>query len=97
VRLGVEGEADDGVSAVRVGVMKCVKVTPMTKTQVYLRREELEALHRAARRSKRSVAALVREAVQARWIPPTRRGPVALFDGPVAWQSSEHDRIYDAP
>jgi hypothetical protein len=69
----------------------------MVKTQVYLRREELEALHRAARRGKRSVAALVREAVQERWLPPQRRGPVALFGGPVPWQSVEHDRIYDAP
>jgi Ribbon-helix-helix protein, copG family len=38
-------------------------MTPMTKTQVYLREEELEALHEVARRSGRSVAALVREAV----------------------------------
>ncbi len=69
----------------------------MVKTQVYLREEELAALHDAARNSGRSVASLVREAVQERWISVEYRGPIALWRGPVRWQSSEHDRIYDAP
>lgn len=33
-------------------------LTPMVKTQVYLPEDELKALHRVARRSKRSVADL---------------------------------------
>lgn len=69
----------------------------MVKTQVYLREEELEALHAVAKRSGRSVASLVREAVQERWLVPERHGPVAIWNGPVRLQSSEHDRIYDAP
>ena len=40
------------------------KVTYMIKTQVYLRKEELDALRVAAARSGRSVAALVREAIR---------------------------------
>jgi hypothetical protein len=32
---------------------------PMTKTQIYFRREELDALHRIARARKRPVAELI--------------------------------------
>src|SRR5947208_3468798 len=39
-------------------------LTPMEKIQVYLRKEELDALRVAAKRSGRSVAELVREAVR---------------------------------
>ena len=56
-------------------------MTPMTKTQVYLREEELEALHEVAKRSGKSVAALVREAVRQVWLRPSSKGPVALWDG----------------
>jgi hypothetical protein len=69
----------------------------MTKTQVYLRPEELDALHDVAARSGRSVAALVREAVRRVWLRPDAQGPVALWDGPVARTSVEHDHIYDQP
>jgi hypothetical protein len=69
----------------------------MTKTQVYLRREELDALHEAAGRSGRSVADLVREAVRRVWLRGGASGPVALWDGPVTLSSADHDRIYDQP
>jgi hypothetical protein len=69
----------------------------MTKTQVYLRREELEALHAVAARSGQSVAALVREAVRRVWLRPDAQGPVAVWDGPVARTSIDHDSIYDQP
>jgi hypothetical protein len=72
-------------------------MTPVTKTQIYLRREELEALHEVASRSGRSVAALVREAVRRVWLRPDAHGPVALWDGPVARTSVEHDHVYDQP
>jgi len=70
-------------------------MTPMVKTQVYLPEEELAALHRAAERSGRSVAELVREAVRRVWLRPEAQGPVALWSGPVKRTSVEHDSIYD--
>lgn len=67
----------------------------MTKTQVYLRDEEIEALRETARRSGRSVAELVREAVRQVWLRPQNRGPVALWDG--EFLRTSHDTIYDEP
>jgi hypothetical protein len=67
----------------------------MVKTEIYLRGEELAALRALAKRSGRSIASLVREAVQERWLAPERRGPVAIWNGPVRLQSSEHDRLID--
>lgn len=72
-------------------------MTPMTKTQVYLRPDELEALHRVAARSGVSVAALVREAIRRVWLRPPQQGPVALWDGEPTRSSSDHDTIYDQP
>lgn len=72
-------------------------MTPMVKTQVYLRSEELEALHAAAERSGRSVADLVREAIRRVWLRPGADGPVALWDGEPARTSVDHDSIYDEP
>lgn len=69
----------------------------MTKTQVYLRDEELQALHAVAGRSGRSVADLVREAVRRVWLRPDAPGPVALWDGQPSHTSVDHDRIYDEP
>lgn len=69
----------------------------MTKTQVYLRQEELDALHAVAERSGRSVADLVREAVRRVWLRDEAAGPVAVWDGPVARTSDDHDHIYDKP
>lgn len=75
--------------------MPVLRMTHMTKTQVYLRDEELEALHEAARRSGRSVAELVREAVRQVWLRPQARGPVSLWDGEPRRTSLDHDTIYD--
>jgi Ribbon-helix-helix protein, copG family len=72
-------------------------LTPMVKTQVYLRDEELAALHERARQSGRSVADLVREAVRSVWLRPVSVGPVGLWDGQPSRTSVEHDRIYDEP
>ncbi|MDH3285833.1 MAG: ribbon-helix-helix domain-containing protein [Acidobacteriota bacterium] len=69
----------------------------MVKTQVYLREEELDALHSVAERSGRSVADLVREAVRRVWLRPSSDGPVALWDGEPKRTSVDHDSIYDQP
>lgn len=71
------------------------KLTYMEKTQVYLRKEELEALRAAAARSGRSVADLIREAIRKTVLKPTAEGPVALWDGESRRTSVEHDSIYD--
>ena len=67
----------------------------MVKTQVYLRKEELAALHEAARRSGKSVAELVREAIRRTWLRPEAAGPVALWNGKAHRSSADHDSIYD--
>ena len=63
----------------------------MVKTHVYLREEELAELHRLARKQKRPVAELVREAVRARWLRPAANGPVALWSGAFEGSSTDHD------
>lgn len=70
-------------------------MTPMTKTQVYLREDELDALHEVARRSGKSLAELIREAVRQVWIRPESRGPVGLWNGEPRRSSIDHDSIYD--
>ena len=74
----------------------------MIKTQVYLPENELAVLRQAAKRTGKSVAELVREAVRRVWIEPgssstdkARRGPVALWDGTPKRTSADHDAIYD--
>jgi hypothetical protein len=74
-----------------------IKLTHMEKTQVYLRKEELDALRKAAARSGRSVAALVREAVRKVVLTPPAEGPVAIWDGEPKRTSIEHDSVYDEP
>jgi len=69
----------------------------MIKTQVYLREEELDALHQVAERSGRSVADLVREAIRKVWLRPAAEGPVGLWDGTPRRSSVDHDSIYDEP
>ena len=73
------------------------KLTYMEKTQVYLRKEELEALRKAAKRSGRSVAELVREAIRKVVLKPRAVGPVAIWDGEPKHTSIDHDSIYDQP
>lgn len=72
-------------------------MTPMVKTQVYLQEDELARLHDTAKRNRRSVADLVREAIRRTWLPPPQAGPVALWDGKPKRASIDHDSIYDEP
>jgi len=67
----------------------------MEKTQVYLRKEELEALRAAAARSGRSVADLIREAIRKTVLKPPTEGPVAIWDGEPRRTSVEHDTVHD--
>jgi len=74
-----------------------IKLTHMEKTQVYLRKEELDALRKVAARSRRSVAALVREAVRKVVLMPAADGPVAIWDGKPKRSSLDHDSVHDEP
>lgn len=69
----------------------------MEKTQVYLPKEDLDALREAAARSGRSVADLVREAVRKVILKPPSSGPVALWDGEPKRTSVDHDSVHDEP
>ncbi len=72
-------------------------MTPMKKTQIYFSEEDLGGLHETSKRTGKSVAELVREAVRSTWLRPAARGPVALWNGPIKRTSVEHDTIYDEP
>ena len=72
-------------------------MTYMQKTQVYLRKEELDALRQVAARSGRSVAGLVREAIRKVVLKPPASGPVAIWDGEPKHTSIEHDSVHDQP
>jgi len=69
----------------------------MEKAQIYLRKEELAALRKAATRSGRSVAELVREAIRKVVLRPAASGPVAIWDGEPKRTSVEHDSVHDEP
>jgi len=69
----------------------------MQKTQVYLRKEELDALRKAAARTGRSVADLVRDAIRKVVLKPPVVGPVAIWDGEPRRASIEHDSVHDEP
>ena len=69
----------------------------MEKTQIYFRKEELDALRKAAARSGRSVAELVREAIRKTVLKPQATGPVAIWDGKPRRSSMEHDSVHDEP
>lgn len=71
-------------------------MTPMTKTQVYLPEADLRALHKLAAKRKKSVAALIRQAIRRTYLEPAE-GPVALYGRKAKRVSSDHDSIYDAP
>ena len=72
-------------------------MTYMEKTQIYFRVEELSALRKAAARSGRSVADLVREAVRKFVLKPPAEGPVAIWDGEPKRTSADHDSVHDTP
>jgi Ribbon-helix-helix protein, copG family len=78
-------------------VTKLDNLTYMQKIQVYLGKEELEALRKAAARSGRSVAALVRDSIREVVLAPKREGPVAIWDGRPKRTSVEHDSVHDEP
>jgi hypothetical protein len=67
----------------------------MEKTQVYLRKEELEAVRAAAARSGRSIADVIRDAIRKVVLKPGSGGPVAIWDGEPRRTSVEHDSVYD--
>jgi Ribbon-helix-helix protein, copG family len=69
----------------------------MEKTQVYLRKEELNALREAAARSGQSVAELVRDAIRQVVLKPQKTGPVALWEGEPRRTSVDHDTVHDEP
>jgi hypothetical protein len=69
----------------------------MEKTQIYLPKEELDALREAAARSGRSMADIVREAIRKAVLTPQTTGPVAIWDGPIRRTSQEHDSVHDEP
>jgi hypothetical protein len=69
----------------------------MEKTQVYLRKEELDALREASSRSGRSIAELIRDAIRKVVLKPTASGPVAIWDGEAKRTSLDHDTIHDEP
>jgi hypothetical protein len=71
-----------------------VDLGSMVKTQVYLRKEELDALRKAAARSGRSVAELVRDAIRKVVLKPQAAGPVAIWDGEPKRASIEHDSVH---
>jgi hypothetical protein len=75
----------------------CTIVTYMEKTQVYLPKEELAALRKAAARSGRSVADLVREAIRKVVLKTSTDGPIAIWDGEPRRGSAEHDTVHDEP
>lgn len=72
-----------------------IKMTHMEKTQIYLRKEELDALRTAAARSGRSVAELVRDAIRKVVLKRPAAGPVAIWDGEPKRPSIEHDSVHD--
>jgi Ribbon-helix-helix protein, copG family len=78
--------------------VSCInKLTPMEKTQVYLRKEELVALRKTAARTGRSMADLIRDAVRKAVLKPHGSGPVAIWDGKPKRISIDHDSVHDEP
>ncbi|HEY4158941.1 MAG TPA: CopG family transcriptional regulator [Polyangiaceae bacterium] len=69
----------------------------MVKTQVYLPKDELAALHRVAKTRRRPVAELVRAAIRDTYLRTPVVGPVALWDGPFLGSSADHDSAFDEP
>jgi hypothetical protein len=65
----------------------------MEKIQFYLRKEELDALRKAAARARRSVADLIRDAIRKAVAQPQGEGPVALWNGVPKHTSAEHDGV----
>jgi hypothetical protein len=73
------------------------KLTYMEKIQVYLRKEELGALRKAAGLAGRSVAELVRDAIRKVVLKPQPSGPVGIWDGELKRTALQHDSVHDEP
>src|SRR5260370_37350107 len=69
----------------------------MEKTQVYLPKEELDALRKAAARSGRSMAELVREAIRKVVLKPPATGRAAIWAGQPRRPATEQDIVHDDP
>jgi len=69
----------------------------MEKIQIYLRKEELDTLRKAAAGSGRSGAELVRDAIRKVVLKPQAAGPVAIGDGTPKRTSIEHESVHDEP
>ncbi len=67
----------------------------MGKLEIHLPEEELDALRKAAARSGRSVAGLVREAIRKVVLKPPASGPVAIWDGQPKRTAIAHDSVRD--
>ncbi|HEY2228062.1 MAG TPA: CopG family transcriptional regulator [Xanthobacteraceae bacterium] len=69
----------------------------MEKAQLYLCKEELDALRKAALRTGRSVSELICDAIRKVVLKPQAPGPVAIWDGEPKRDSIHHDSVHDAP
>jgi hypothetical protein len=69
----------------------------MEKIQVYLPKEELDALREGAARSGRSIAEIIREAIRQVVLKPQATGPVAIWDGKPKRTSIDHDESTTSP
>jgi hypothetical protein len=78
-------------------VSRNIKVTHVEKIQVYLPKEELDALRKAAARSGRSVAELVRGAIRKVALKSRPGSPFPIWDGEPRRTSAEHDTVHDEP
>jgi hypothetical protein len=67
------------------------------KTQVYLRKEELDVLRKAAPRAGCGIAELVRDAIRKVVLKPQTAGPVSIWAGEPRRTSIEHDSVHDEP
>jgi Ribbon-helix-helix protein, copG family len=67
----------------------------MVKTQVYLGKEELDALRMAAARSGRGIADLIRDAIRKIVLKPQSAGPVGIWEDEPKRSSIEHDSVHD--
>jgi hypothetical protein len=78
-------------------VSRTNKVTYMEKIEVYLPKEELDALRKAAARSGRSVADVVRGAIRKFALKTQAGAPLPIWDGEPRRTSIEHDTVHDEP
>jgi hypothetical protein len=75
--------------------MNSFKLCFMEKIEFQLSKGELDAVRKAATRSRRSVSALVREAIRKLVLAPRDEGPAAIWNGKPKRTSMEHDSIHD--